>query len=189
MKLDQLKKLYKDMKSKDIDRAKFSFSFREKQFEAIYFIDQQPHSIAIGILKENFYFEVTVNPGFNIIPWIDNLTEFYKIMGFQNNSYNKFQPSVFFQELNINIPEKVNEKNKPEPYEIAHYRIPSEDPDKIYHVGWFDNEKVGKQVQPENLQKTRDFLSTKAYKMCEEKNISSCWSANPPANKKSKLPF
>src|SRR5699024_1281582 len=189
MKLDQLKKLYKDMKSIDIYRAIFSFSFREKQFEAIYFIDQQPHSIAIGILKENFYFEVTVNPGFNIIPWIDNLTEFYKIMGFQNNSYNKFKPSVFFPELNINIPEKVNETNKPEPYEIAHYTIPSEDPDKIYHVGWFDNEKVRKQVQPENHQKTRVSLSIKAYKMFEEKKIISCWSANPPANKKSKLLF
>lgn len=177
------------MNSKGIERAKFSFSFRGKQFEAIYFIDDQPHSLAIGIRKENFYFEVTVKPGFRIKSWIKNLSEFYRIMGFQDDPDNKFHPSVFFNELNRKIPANINNKNRPEPYEIAQYRTPAEEPDKIYHAGWVDNEKKGNQVSPENLQKTRDLLSYEAYKMCKEKNISSRWSPTPPASKKPDLPF
>jgi len=37
-----------------MERVKFSFSFRGKQFEFIYFIDDKPHSLAIDIRKKKF---------------------------------------------------------------------------------------------------------------------------------------
>lgn len=50
-----------------------------------------------------------------------------------------------------------------------------EEAEKIYFCGWFDNDKVGKKVRPENLEKTKEILGTDAYLMCKKNNISSKW--------------
>ncbi|WP_269919649.1 DUF6037 family protein [Mycobacterium sp. Z3061] len=68
------------------------------------------------------------------------------------------------------------------------YRKNVEEANKIYFVRWLDNNKTGKRVSAENLEKTRKLLSYEAYLMCKTRNISSCWSANPSDENIFKLP-
>lgn len=62
----------------------------------------------------------------------------------------------------------------PLPKDIAPFRPDVEEADKIYFKRWQDNTKAGKNVRPGNLEKTKKWLSLKAYELCKRKNISSC---------------
>jgi hypothetical protein len=178
LKLDRLKNLYKSMKQQNLDRYKFDFTYQRVRFDVLFFIDEIPNKLAFGIRKHNYYFEIPVGKDFNLRPFLDEYSKFCKIMGFTYNPESTFKPSFFFEEFNKHIPNVASKTNVPKPSEIAMYRNKVEEADKIYFVKWRDNTKAGKQVTPENLEKTRLLLSYSAYLMCKEKNISSCWSAN-----------
>lgn len=176
------------MKSQQIDRYKFEFIFQNVNFDVLYFIDELPHILAFGIKQHNYYFELPVNKGFEIKPFLEKYNEFCKIMGFQYNPNSPFKPFIFFEQFDKQIPLKAITKNIPKPSQIALYRNKVEEADKIYFVKWRDNKKAGHQVSDENLEKTRKLLSYQAYCMCKEKNISSCWSAFPSDEKTFTLP-
>jgi hypothetical protein len=179
MKIAGLKNLYKSMKQQNVERYKF---------DVLYFIDEQPNILAFGIKQHNYYFELPVTRGFEIKPFLHNYNEFCKIMGFKYNPDAPFKPFLFFQEFNKQIPYNALPKNTPKPHEIAVYRKEVDEADKIYFVKWRDNTKAGHQVSNENLEKTRKLLSYKAYIMCKNKNISSCWSSVPTEEKPYRLP-
>ncbi|MFL0366068.1 DUF6037 family protein [Pseudobacillus sp. 179-B 2D1 NHS] len=177
MKLLNLKDLYIFMQKEKIDRYKFDFSFNGVKFDVLYFIDETPHTLSFGIKRYNYYFEVAVNKGFNVKPFIDDYNKFCEIMGFTYNPSNPFKASKFFEEFNNLIPKTFSQNNVPQPHEIAIYRNDVEESEKIYFVKWRDNNKAGHKVSEANLEKTRKLLSYEAYLMCKKKNISSCWSA------------
>lgn len=178
MKLDGLEEFYKSMKSQAMDRSTFDFRFRGKKFDVIYFIDEVPHKLAVGIKAHNFYFEVDVKKGFNITPLFGDkeYNEFCKVMGFKYNKNSRFKPTIFFEELNKHVPGAADHRNKPKPHDVASFRRDVEESDKIYFVGWRDNKTRGHKVSKENLEKTRKLLSKEAYEMCKKKNVSSRWS-------------
>ncbi|MEK4381965.1 DUF6037 family protein [Aeribacillus sp. FSL K6-2848] len=186
--LSGLKDLYKSMRKNNIERYKFSFTFRGVNFDVMYFIDDNPHILAIGIVAENYYFEVEVKNGFKIIPYIDNINRFCRILNFEYNPTSPFKPAIFFKELNSKIPKNANKQNIPKPHEIGQYRRNVEEADKIYFCGWRDNNARGHRVSKENLEKTRKLLSYKAYEMCKKKNISSLWTDDPNKAKNFSLP-
>lgn len=186
MKLE-LRDLYRSMKRENIERYKFQFTYNKLKFEAIYFIDDNPHTISIGIVEHNFYFEISVRKGFYIIPQISNLSTFCKILGMKYDPNNKFHPSKFFLEFNNYIPKQAVRSNIPEPEEIISHRSNVEDSDRIYFKSWKDNKLRLHNVSEDNLKKTRRLLSYEAYEMCKRKNISSVWTDNPKHKEKFKM--
>ncbi|MEH6908830.1 DUF6037 family protein [Neobacillus drentensis] len=179
MKLNGLKELYQCMKQQKIERYKFDFIYQSVQFDVLYFIDEIPNILAFGIKQHNYYFEIPVGKDFEITAYLNEYHKFCKIMGFEYNPDSHYKPAYFFEEFNKNIPKIALPTNVPKPSQVAIYRDKVEEAAKIYFVKWRDNSKVGHKVSTENLEKTRLLLSYKAYRMCKEKNISSCWSANP----------
>ncbi|RWZ52236.1 hypothetical protein EQV77_15785 [Halobacillus fulvus] len=167
------------MKRQNIDRYKFDFVFHKVKFDVLYFLDETPNKLAFGIKEHNYYFELPVKRGFNIVPFLDRYSEFCRIMGLKYNLKAPFKPRIFFDALNGQIPKSASQKNIPAPHQIAIYRNDVEEADKIYFVNWRDNKKAGHQVSSSNLEKTRKLLSKDAYLMCKSKNISSCWSPHP----------
>jgi len=189
MQLTGLRELYRSMKQQNIERYRFHFSFNNVKFDVLYFIDEQPNVLIFGIVAYNYYFEIPVHKGFNIKPFINEFNKFCEIMGFKYNRNSPFKASHFFEQFNNNVPPKAIEKNKPKPQQIAQYRDFSEEPDKIYFVGWRDNSKTNKKVTPENLEKTKKLLSKEAYNRCIKSNISSCWTAEQTKAKDFTLPY
>lgn len=177
--LDGLKDLYYDMKKELLKRYKFGFSYNGVAFDVFFFIDEQPFKLMFGVKVRNFYFELDVNKGFEINPFLgEKYTELCRILNLTFNENSPFKTTYFFEEFNKRIPRTADKGNYPKPHEIGVYRKEIEEADKIYFLGWQDNEKKGQQVSEENLDKTRKLLGFEAYKRCRTKNISSRWTDN-----------
>lgn len=184
MKLTGIESLYKDMRSKNIDRYKFDFKYAEVEFDIIFFIDEKPFILMFGVKKSNFYFEIEIKNGYTIIPYFEKKVydTLIKLFKFEDRGNDVFKPIYFFETLNERIPKFAIKKNIAKPSEIARYRRDVEESDKIYFWGWIDHEKNRSEnhdykgnVSDKNLEKTRKLLGYKAYLRCKEKNISSKW--------------
>ncbi|EFU43417.1 hypothetical protein PVOR_03650 [Paenibacillus vortex V453] len=176
LKLTGLRELYADMRTKGIKRYKFGFTYNSVSFDIFFFADETPFKLMFGVKAHNFYFEVSVDKGFVIDTNLgDKYTQLRKILGLQYDPDNPFKTFYFFSEFNNRIPKHADDKNKPEPSDIAYYRRDIEESEKIYFMGWRDNEKLKEKVSPENLYKTRMLLDYGAYLICKRKNISSRW--------------
>ena len=164
------------MMEQGIKRTKFSIQINNVIFEAIYFIDSIPNSLAIGVRNENFYFEVNVQKNFHVSAYLGkNYGEICRILGLTPDKNNPYSPTKFFNEINKGIPSYVNKNNMPLPEDIASYRSNVEEADRIYFKGWLDNNLKTQKVRPENLEKTRLWLGEEAHQMCKKHNMSSCW--------------
>mgnify|MGYP006273080993 FL=1 len=97
-------------------------------------------------------------------------------------------PRFFFVQFNKNVPNVASINVKAEPHEIAQYRKVAEEKDKIYFLGWRNNDVREEKVSETNLAKTKDLLGKKAYARCSSKNISSCWTDDPAKAKTVQLP-
>ncbi|MEK4286670.1 DUF6037 family protein [Paenibacillus sp. FSL P4-0502] len=176
LKLTGLKELYTDMKTKGIKRYKFVFTYSSVSFDVFFFTDETPFKLMFGVKAHNFYFEVNVTKGFVIDTNLgDKYTQLRKILGLQYDPDNPFKTFYFFSAFNKKIPKRADVNHKPEPSDIAYYRSDIEESEKIYFMGWRDNEKRGEKVGAENLHKTRLLLDFEAYLTCKRKNISSRW--------------
>lgn len=180
MVINNLKHLFKSMKNNNLKRCQFHFSMGKAVFDVFFFIDETPYTLMLGAKGQNFYFEVPVKQGFIIESTLDNnvYTDLCKILGLKFDPDRPFSPKIFFGELDKNIPHSVGNQNVPKPHHVAIYRKNVEENDKIYFTGWLDNTKQSKKVSPENLKKTKLLLGNEAFLKCQQKNISSCWSAD-----------
>lgn len=189
--LNGLKNLYGSMKAQEINRYKFIFTYNNINFDVFFFIDEQPHfKLAFGVMIYNFYFELPVKKGFCIDAYLDNYTynRLVEILQLKPSEDGPYKISYFFEQFNKNIPNKAKKQLEVKPYDIAKYINDVEEADKIYFCGWLDNNKREYQVQDTNLEKTRKWLSYKAYVMCKEKNISSKWTDEKEKAKEFYLP-
>ncbi|TNI11214.1 DUF6037 family protein [Aeromonas veronii] len=190
MKLDGLVDLYRSMKDQGIDRYRFEYRHGRALFDVFFFIDNSPFILLFGAKGEAFSFDVEVKAGFNIDPTIDSDTykELCKVLGLEYDPNHPFSPKGFFVQFNQNVPHTASVNAKAEPHEIAQYRKIAEEEDKIYFLGWRNNDLRGERVSETNLAKTKDLLGHKAYVRCNSKNISSCWTDDPAKAKKVQLP-
>jgi len=190
MKLNGLVDLYRSMKGQGIDRYRFEYRHGRALFDVFFFIDESPFILLFGAKGEALSFEVEVGAGFNINPILDSTTykELCRVLGLEYDPNNPFSPKGFFAQFNQNIPRVASINAKAEPHEIAQYRNVAEEEDKIYFLGWRNNDLRGERVSETNLKKTRDLLGQKVYDRCNSKNISSCWTDDASKAKKVQLP-
>jgi hypothetical protein len=190
MKLDGLVDLYRSMKDQEIDRYRFEYRHGRAFFDVFFFIDDSPFILLFGAKGETFSFEVEVEAGFNINPTLDSpaYKELCRVLGLEYDPNNPFSPKGFFAQFNQNVPHAASINAKAEPNEIAQYRNVAEEEDKIYFLGWRNNDLRGERVSETNLTKTKDLLGQKAYNRCNSKNISSCWTDDASKAKKVQLP-
>lgn len=177
LKLTGLKELYSDMKKKNIKRYKFEFTYNSIIFDVFFFTDEVPFKLMFGVKVHNFYFEVGVANGFVINTNLgDKYIQLCNILGLKYDPHSPFKTFHFFSAFNKMIPKSAEERYISNPSDIAHYRKDVEENEKIYFMGWKDNEKRNEKVSPENLFKTKVLLGDDAYQICKKKNISSRWS-------------
>ncbi|MGZ9785443.1 DUF6037 family protein, partial [Bacillus pseudomycoides] len=149
MKLDALIQLYQTMKSQGINRYKFDFTFNKVTFDVFFFIDESPFKLMFGAKLRNFYFELDVNPGFNISTYLgEKYNELCEVLGLEYDPDNPFKSRRFFEAFNQRIPVTININNQPQPHDVARYRRDVEEADKIYFLGWLNHEKTGKGPRP-----------------------------------------
>ncbi|AIG26118.1 DUF6037 family protein [Brevibacillus laterosporus] len=189
MKLTGMKELYADMKTKYIKRYKFAFVYKNVIFDVFFFIDEVPFKLIFGVKTHNFYFEMDVNNGFIINTNIGSkYIRLCNILGLKYDPKNPFKTFYLFTEFNKKIPKQADIKNTPIPSDIAYYRRDVEESEKIYFMGWKDNEKRKEKVSPENLNKTRLILGYDAYQICKKKNTSSRWTHDKDLAQNFQLP-
>lgn len=183
IKLDKVIPLYKQMKSKDEVRVQFDFEYNNVNADAFFFIDCTPFILALGVRRTQYYFEFKIKDGFLIDPWIDGDTfeRFKKAFQIGTNTQNKGQFSTiqFFNYVNDTFPQDFKQKcTKPaRPQTIAQYHSDIEESDRIYFIGFRDNNKRNSRVR--NLDKTLRLMGKEAHDRCKRENLSTCWGDNP----------
>lgn len=172
------------------ERYRFEYKVNKAIFDIFFFIDDEPFKLLFGAKATNFSFELSVKYGFIIDTQLDKKTYagLCDTLGLKYDPNNPFSPKVFFEKFNDFIPQRADIANKAEPHEVGKYYSYAEEDDKIYFLKWKDNNKRGEKVQLKNLEKTKKLLGKRAYVICKEKNISSCWTDKKELAKKILLP-
>lgn len=98
--------------------------------------------------------------------------ELCRILNLQYDPENRFLPGKFFREFDFAIPHLGSQINKAVYYEVARYRRDVEESDKIYFMGWLDNDKQAHRVTEQNLQKTRRLLDLTYMKLVNGKILA-----------------
>lgn len=175
--LDNLRPLFKDMKSKDKSRIRFSFQHGRVTFDVFFFIDEAPFSLLFGAKQFNIAFELEVLPGFSVECYLSKETykALCKALGLTYDPNTPFSIKSFLNDFNVHIPNSTSGLSEPEPHEVGEYRNDVEESKKIYFCGWRDNTVRGETVTPHNLHKTKRLLGEPSFQACRRKNLSSCW--------------
>lgn len=178
--LTNLSLLHKEMKKEKIKRRKYNFEYNNKKFDVIFFSDDTPFQLLIGVIGTRKSFTLDVLMGYKISTYLesDKLRLLLEILDIKYDGKGSFSTNIFFDYFNKNIPIMLNRTNNAKPVDIGLYKKVAEEADKLYFCGWFDNEKAGRKARLTNLSKTRELLGKDIYDFCKNKNISSCWSPN-----------
>jgi hypothetical protein len=165
MKLEGIINLYKSMRQQNIDRYRFEYKHGKALFDVFFFIDETPFILLFGAKGDTLTFTVEVNRGFIIQTNLEKniYKKLCKFLGLTHKGERPFSPKIFFGEFNKKLPKEADINSKPKPHHIAKYCKVSEEKDKIYFVGWRDNNLRGEKVTPSNLEKTKTLLGHKAY--------------------------
>jgi len=142
-----------------------------------FFIDTEPYILLFGAKKNNFGLKIKVTKNFCIDTNLKNsdYSDLCKVLCLEFNHLSKFSTNKFFEYFNNPTPNYISNQTSLKPQDFSYCISSIEDADKIYFMGWRDNYKWHAKVQSSNLEKTRKLLVEQFYKICLEKNISSCW--------------
>lgn len=182
MKLTGLVPLYKSMRSQGIERTKFRYQHNHLVFDCLFFIDTKPFELAMGCVGHNFAVYLEVRDGFEIVPFIEPKEAYFALRDalFEGKgSGRSLDPHEFFEEFNRKIPAHAKPEDTPTPADLVRVYPDIEESKKIHFCGWFDNNSVGKQVQPKNLNKTRRFFGQRVYEFAVKRNMSTKWTDDP----------
>lgn len=171
-----LRILHQDMKNVNEMRAVFKFEYNKKAFSCIFLVDLTPFRLYIATLgAAPVVFELEVEKGYKVKSYLDNYNKLISYLDLKYDPNHKFKPNDFFGALNRNIPSKFTKRpGYGEVLIIASRNRTIEEENKIYFCGWYSN-PVGKNVRPENIEKTRIAFGNEKAAICRERNISSCW--------------
>lgn len=176
----ELKQLYISMRENEIDSQKFQISHNGIDFECVFSLREEPFSLSFTSLGIHRVFVLFyVRKGFDLDPNLSS-SEYSKLARlFRNNndSFVKFQPSVFLKEISNSFPSVATLNNRATPQDTIRHRRDIEDADKIYFIGWTHH--TGKTYKEENLRKTILAFGQEAGNYQIRNNASSKWSDIP----------
>jgi hypothetical protein len=177
MKLDALEPLHQSMQANDIDRYRFGYTHGKAKFDVFFLADTQPYKLIFGVYDQNVFIEYDVDKDFRINPQLskEHYKQLCQLLELKYDPNNHFSPGAFMADFNTYIPKCAHCAQKVQPHEIIRYRNNIEEVEKIWFCGWRDNAQRGQSVTAENLFKTRQLLGERAYQLCKERNVSSCW--------------
>src|SRR5690554_8012433 len=123
MHLDGLKALYRGMLSLGIERYRFEFKIGKVTFDVFFFIDERPFVLLFGAKGHIFSFEIEVQKGFEINPFLegDTYRKLCEILGLEFDPSRPFSPKSFFDEFNRSVPRTAVLSGEAEPHKIAAY--------------------------------------------------------------------
>jgi len=186
MKLN-LESLYRNMCEQNKNRCKYNFEFLNKEFHCIFAIDNTPWKLYVFTLGiDPILLEVSVRDNFTINTFIENsvFTKLCKYLELKFDPNKKFKPVVLFEALNKSIPAYF--KQNPAYHETLMAAPNIEEADKIYFVGTHFNPN-DRRVTTQNYRKTSVAFGDKIAEKLKQSNISTCWSANPNDENRSRL--
>lgn len=171
-----LRVLHQDMRRVRETRAVFPFEYNSKHFSCIFLVDIIPYRLYLTTLGASpMVFELEIEYGYMVQNYLDDYDKLRKYLELKYDLHHIFKPNDFFEALNRNIPSKFD--GKPSYREVlitVSQRRKIEERNKIYFCKWLTN-SFGRNVSPENLEKTRSAFGDEKAKLCSDKNISSCW--------------
>lgn len=171
-----LRILHQDMRNVGETRAVFPFKYNGKEFSCIFLVDITPFRLYLTTLGVTpMVFELEIERGYRVKSYLDDYGKLIAYLELKYDPNHIFKPNDFFEALNRSIPPKFT--GRPvyrDVLIIASKRRDIEEINKIYFCGWYSNPE-GKNVRPENLEKTRSAFGDEKARICESRNISSCW--------------
>lgn len=184
IKLDELRALYQSMKS--VQRFRVQFEHRHPnngaRFVVVFLADESPFKLIIVAKgKEPLVLVVSVHPGFLVYPWLegsDVVAKLKRILGVIPGGDESFSVTKFFRELARSVPKHVASTVDASPAVVVRHYSDIDEAEKVYFLH-FMLHKGNRHASRMNLDKTRKLLGKKCYRECLERNISSCWSADP----------
>jgi hypothetical protein len=189
MYIPDLKALYRSMRNERVTRQRFDYVVRKRNsitLSVAFLIDRTPFKLMLGCKDHNIFFILDVLPGFEVDPFQidkDVFARLCKALGLQYDPANPYTRKAFLEEFRDSGQIRtMATRIEPKPHELPVNTSTIEEGDKLYFKGWRVN-PPGKNVTPENLAKTREFCGDEFAAICEEENISSCWSADPADEK------
>ena len=183
-----LKILHEDMMKKGEERVTFPFEFNGKTFSCIFLTDIIPYRLYLTTLGlYPVVFELEIEKGYKSKCFIDDYKKLVDYLEIKYDPTHKFVPLDFFEALNKRIPEEFTMRpDYKDTLKIASKRKKIEEKDKRFFCGWKRN-PAGRNVQDENLEKTRSAFGDATAEMSKRKNISSCWTKHASDEELKKL--
>lgn len=171
-----LKTLHEDMRKVKETRVVFPFKYNKKDFSCIFLVDVTPFRLYLTTLGVSpVVFELKIEIGYKAKSYLDDYGKLIEYLELKYDPNHIFKPNEFFEALNKKIPHKFTIKpDYKNVLTVVAKKRNIEEANKIYFCGWYSN-PVGKNVRPENLEKTKSAFGDEKANICEAKNISSCW--------------
>lgn len=174
--LKNLKTLVKDIEEHNVNKDKFSFTYKLK-FDVIIAIVETGYELLIGLHDVNFGFVVKVNKRF-----VTELksSDYFALCDHLNLSNEKqgFNSNVFLNLLSSKIPLKYSGYKYTYKDMIPFLKCkPVDEAEKIYFKGWNDHTKDNRQAR--NFDKTEFYFGKEVADYCRKNNISSLWTNIP----------
>jgi len=145
-----------------------------------FFVDTKPYGLLLGARGRNVAIEVAVQLGYVINTYLgDQFGSLCDALGIRPNPNNPFSSRAFFEEFAAAIPSRLPLNHRVKPNDLLVYRPRAGTRDGHLFCGWQDNTTRGRNVTPENLEKTRLILGERIFRKCKDKNVSSCWTDDP----------
>jgi len=166
------------MKNDEVKRYKFDFEYNNVNFDVIFFTDENPFILLFGAVGSGLCFEVNVNPGYNIDLMLskDKYNILKKILHIPHGNTEIFRTKDFFNKFYLEIPKYNKRNSNVKPSDIAPYKKDIiDESEKIYFLGWRDNDLTNEKVSDRNIEKTRLLIGNYEAELCKRKNISSRW--------------
>lgn len=171
-----LRILHQDMRNVGETRAVFQFRYNGKVFSCIFLVDITPFRLYLTTLGvAPVVFELEIESGYKVKSYLNDYDKLISLLDLKYDPNHIFKPNDFFEALNRNIPPRFSIRpDYKKVLIIASKKRNIEEIKKIYFCGWYSN-PTGKNVRPENLEKTRSAFGDEKAKICKIRNISSCW--------------
>ena len=182
MKMYSLEKLTMSIMRNDVDRAQFGITYNKRTFSVIWIIDTNPYTLVLlrhgvpGFLKikvqSDFWLSGKLDKDYNA------LCELLGIEKADDGRYH-FPTSKFFEYLDRHTPTEYKPNNHISAERAIKYYDDIPDADKIYPCGIRNNPAYGTNVSEKNKRKVELLLGREAAQICEDLNLSICFTDDP----------